>query len=150
MVRVTIPTASPAQGIAGSPVTFFVSATVEGCTLGSYVWNFGDGTPDVVQQTSSLSSSVSHTYGTPGVFVVGVTAVAATGDAKDAQTLSYRVPAISLAPKPTDAPTPLPVPTEPPLPSGGGGGGCDGGIGNGAAVALLGLLPLLLWRKQSS
>ncbi len=142
----------------GQAVTFTAEATVTNCTLGSFTWNFGDGTPEETFQTSRSPFAAIHTFAAPGTYEVRVTARSSTGENADSRTLSFTVAGISPTavptpgPSATPAPTGLPSPTAAPSPTGtpsvaplsgsSGGGGCDGGMGG--ALPLLFLLPGLL------
>lgn len=149
--------ASSAAGTVGQAVTFTAEATATNCTLGSFTWSFGDGSPEEVVRTSRSPSSAPHAFAAPGTYEVRVTARSSTGENEDSRTLAFAVAGLSPTavpspgPSATPAPTGLPSPTSAPSPtgtpsgapsSGNSGGGCDGGVGS--ASLLLGILPLLL------
>jgi hypothetical protein len=71
-------TANPPGGTAGVSVTLSAAAsTVRYGSIGSYVWNFGDGTPSVT--TMAPTDSVTHVYGTAGTYTATVTETDSAG-----------------------------------------------------------------------
>lgn len=75
-------TASPTPGCVNVPVTF-TNLTTPGCnaingsTVTTFVWNYGDGTGNTVANTSFLSTS--HTYTATGTYNVSLTATSSCG-----------------------------------------------------------------------
>ena len=70
--------AAPASGDAPITVAFNASSTdVDGDAVGSYRFNFGDGSPEVTQSTPNAS----HTYYTPGYYTATVVVSDANGAA---------------------------------------------------------------------
>ena len=67
-------TATPASGLAPLPVTFSDSSTPGPGTITNRHWDFGDGTT-----LDTSATSVSHTYGSPGNYVVTLTVTDSTG-----------------------------------------------------------------------
>jgi hypothetical protein len=64
----------PAGGQPGTGVSFQASATPSGCSgQPSYVWNFGDGSPNSNQQNPT------HSYGSPGTYTWTLTTSVASG-----------------------------------------------------------------------
>ncbi|MGE5726624.1 MAG: PKD domain-containing protein [Acidobacteriota bacterium] len=63
---------APASGAAPLPVTATVNCTDSAAPITLITLDWGDGSPQV--QTTQSSFSVQHTYGTPGSYVVTVTA----------------------------------------------------------------------------
>lgn len=74
--------ASPNPGCVNAPVTF-TNLTTPGCnaingsTVTSFVWNYGDGTGNTAPNTSFLPTS--HTYTTTGTYTVSLTATSSCG-----------------------------------------------------------------------
>ena len=68
-------TATPASGLAPLSVTFSDSSTPGPGTITNRHWNFGDGTT----LDTTTTTSVPHTYGSPGNYVVTLTVTDSTG-----------------------------------------------------------------------
>jgi PKD repeat protein len=96
----TIATASPR---AGAPVSFDGSGSGErGGSIASYAWTFGDG-------SSGSGVAPSHSYSTPGSYLVALTVTDPNGQSASAS----HVVTVAAAP----APPPAPPPPPPPAPS---------------------------------
>jgi len=69
-------TYSPSEPRVGRPVTFDASAsTPDGGTIVSYIWNFGDGTPEVTE----TDPTITHLFTSNGTFNVTLTVVDSEG-----------------------------------------------------------------------
>jgi PKD repeat protein len=69
-------TFSPLEPFAGRPVTFDASASIpNGGTIISYIWNFGDGTPEIVE-TGPVTT---HVFTSNGTFNVTLTVIDSEG-----------------------------------------------------------------------
>ena len=68
-------TASPLAGCTPVNVTFTDTSHTEGSAITQWIWNYGVGSGD----TTSLSGTVSHTYGTSGNYNITLTVVDANG-----------------------------------------------------------------------
>lgn len=75
-------TVSPPGGIAPVAVSFNGSASLclEGCTIASYTWNFGDG-------ATGSGPLATHTYTRSGLFTATLTVTATNGSTSTAQSL---------------------------------------------------------------
>ena len=82
----------PPTGVAaGRAEVFDASGSYDaGSTISSYVWNFGDGSPNVSGKT------VSHTFATGGTYVVKLTVSDAAGNATT-ETMSVAVPKLEIS-----------------------------------------------------
>jgi hypothetical protein len=93
-VQATVPTTldGSGSGVPGDPATY-------------WAWNFGEG-----EQIATASATLSHTFAKPGLYLVGLTAYDAYGNAQ-ATLEVVEVGAAPLPPPPPLAPAPAPAPS---------------------------------------
>lgn len=89
------PSVSGIVAQAGSPITFF-PGTPSGYNWTKIVWNFGDGSSQSVNSTSQ----VTHSYSTPGSYLVSVYAVSANATASGNSSLQHITVNPPLSPNP--------------------------------------------------
>lgn len=91
---------SPAQGVAGQPLTFDGSQSSGQTPLTGYLWSFGDG-------VAATGQVVQHVYDQQGVYTVSLTVTDSNGLTGNSREQIQILPAAT--------PTPSPVPTVPAL-----------------------------------
>ncbi len=96
---------SPAQGVAGQPLTFDASQSSGQTALTQHLWSFGDG-------VAATGEVVQHVYNQQGAYTVSLTVTDSNGLTGSANKQVQILPAATSTPTPSPTATVAPLPLE--------------------------------------